>query len=378
MKKIVSLFLCLILSLPFCPNVKAAPAESISTQCKAAILMEAETGTVLFEKNATEHLSIASVTKIMTLLLTVEAIDGGIIKLDDKVTVSEYAASMGGSQAFMEPGEVLTVHEMLKAVAVSSANDGAVALAEHLAGSESAFVDRMNKKAAQLGMNDTLFMNPTGLDDDCEPYSCAKDVAIMSRELLKHPLILDYTTIWTDSIRNGAFGLANTNKLIRFYTGANGLKTGSTAKAKFCVSAAAKKNDMQLIAVVLGGETSKSRFEDAKTMLNYGFASYAIYDPGKLTASSVKVYGGKQEILNAVIPTEKLLVEKALLSSVSSRMEISPSLNAPVEKGQVIGKLIYESKNGLIKELPICSDRAVEKADKGFIFAELLKTLLGK
>jgi len=377
LKKTLSLILCLVLTLYLAPRVSSAPSEGVSTQCKAAILIDAETGTVLFEKNATEHLSIASVTKIMTLLLTMEAIDGGIIKLEDKVTVSEYAASMGGSQAFMEPGEVLSVHEMLKAVAVASANDGAVALAEHIAGSESAFVDRMNKKAAELGMNDTLFMNPTGLDDDCEPYSCAGDVAKMSRELLKYPLILEYTTIWTDSIRNGAFGLANTNKLIRFYTGANGLKTGSTAKAKFCVSAAAKRGDMQLIAVVLGGETSKSRFEDAKAMLNFGFASYAIYDPGKLSAATVQVYGGKEEGVVPMIPSEKLLVEKSLLSSVSSRMEISPSLNAPVEKGQIIGKLIYESKSGVIKELPICSDRAVEKADRAFIFNELLRSALG-
>lgn len=349
---------------------------AIAVRCRGALLMEADTGEILWEHNPTEHLPIASVTKIMTLLLTMEALDGGTLQLDDTVTVSDYAASMGGSQAYMEPGEQLSVHDMLKAVVVSSANDGAVALAEHLAGSESAFVEKMNRRAAELGMNDTLFCNPTGLDDNCDPYSCARDVALMSRELLKHEKILEYTTIWTDSIRGGAFGLANTNKLVRFYTGANGLKTGSTAKAKFCVSAAAKRDGMQLVAVVLGGETSAERFEDAKTMLNYGFATYAVYDPGAVSTEPIPVWGGKENQVAPLCPTPKLLVEKAVKPKISSRVEIASELNAPVAKDQIIGKIIYEADGKVIKELPITARNAVEKADASFIFHKLLQLLL--
>ncbi len=358
--------------------VAEAPAEEnapITVRCKSALLMEAATGEILFEHDSTEHLPIASVTKIMTLLLTMEALEAGTLKMEDVITVSDYAASMGGSQAYMEPGEQMSVDEMLKAVVVSSANDGAVALAEHLAGSESAFVDKMNRRAAELGMNDTLFCNPTGLDDNCDPYSCARDVALMSRELLRHEEILNYTTIWTDSIRNGAFGLANTNKLIRFYSGANGLKTGSTAKAKFCVSAAAKRDDMQLIAVVLGGETSAERFDDAKTMLNYGFAGYAVYDPGKVSTEPIPVLGGKGEAVVPVCPTPLLLVEKAQKAKITSRVELADQLIAPVARGQVIGKIVYECEGATIKELPITAQSAVEKADAAFLFHRLLRLL---
>ena len=354
----------------------APPNAPIATKCKAALLMEADTGEILYEKSPTEHLPIASVTKIMTLLLTMEALDGGTLKLEDTVTVSDYAASMGGSQAYMEPGETLSVHDMLKAVVVSSANDGAVALAEHLAGSESAFVEKMNRRAAELGMTDTLFCNPTGLDDNCDPYSCARDVALMSRELLKHGKILEYTTIWTDSIRGGAFGLANTNKLVRFYTGANGLKTGSTAKAKFCVSAAAKRDGMQLIAVVLGGESSAERFDDAKAMLNYGFATYAVYDPGSVSTEPIPVWGGKEDKVAPLCPAPKLLVEKGLKPEITSRVEIATELNAPVAKEQIIGKIVYEAEGKVIRELPITARNAVEKADASFIFHRLLAYFL--
>ncbi|MBQ9545346.1 MAG: D-alanyl-D-alanine carboxypeptidase, partial [Clostridia bacterium] len=255
----------------------------------------------------------------------------------------------------------------------ASANDGAVALAEHLAGSESAFVDRMNERASQLGMTNTLFLNPTGLDDNCDPYSTARDVAIMSRELLKHESILEYTTIWTDSIRGGAFGLANTNKLVRFYSGANGLKTGSTSKAKFCVSAAAKRDGMQLVAVVLGGETSAERFEDAKTLLNFGFAGYAVFDPPEPEQKEVKVWGGKTDHVVPVCPTPSLLTEKSLKNSLSSRVEIADELFAPVAKGQVIGKIVYEAEGKTVKEIAVTSRDAVEKADAGFIFRELFR-----
>ena len=369
MKKTLFFVLALSLTLAAIPVSAADPG----VKCRSALLTEASTGEILFEKNADERLPIASVTKIMTLLLTVEAIDGGILNRDDVVTVSEYAASMGGSQAYMEPGEKLTLHEMLKAVAVASANDGAVALAEHIAGSESAFVDKMNERARELGMKNTLFCNPTGLDDDCDPYSCARDVALMSRELLSHETILEYTTIWTDSIRGGAFGLANTNKLVRFYSGANGLKTGSTSKAKFCVSAAAKRDGMQLIAVVLGGETSAERFEDAKTLLNFGFAGYAVYDPPEPEQKEVKVWGGKTGSVVPVCPTPSLLIEKAQKNSVSSRVEIADELFAPVAKGQVIGKIVYEAGGKIVRELSVTAEDGVEKADAKFIFGELFR-----
>jgi len=275
----------------------------------------------------------------------------------------------------MEPGEKLTVHEMLKAVAVSSANDGAVALAEHIAGSESAFVDKMNQRARELGMNDTLFCNPTGLDDSAEPYSTARDVAKMSAELLKHRFILEYTSIWTDSIRNGAFGLANTNKLIRFYTGAVGLKTGSTSKAGYCVSAAAQRDGMTLVAVILGGTTSAERFEDAKTLLNYGFANYSVFDPKGVDAGPVRVRGGKSLTVDPVCPAPPMVVAKGSADRISARSEIAPYLNAPVAKGQIIGKIVYEAEGKTIKELPVTAAEAVEKADAPFIFARLFRLI---
>ncbi len=334
--------------------------DVLDTAAPSAILIEAETGSVLYEKNVTERRPIASVTKIMTMLLIAEAIDAGTISLDDIVTVSEKAASMGGSQAFMEVGERMSVHEMLKAVAVASANDGAVALAEHLCGSMEAFVEKMNKRAKQLGMTDTLFLNPTGLDDNEDPYSCARDVALMSRELIKHELIFDYTTIWTDSIRNGQFGLANTNKLIRFYDGATGLKTGSTSKAKFCLSATAKKDGMQLIAVVLGSETSSDRFSAAKTLLNYGFATYALITP-TVDTSPVKVWGGRADTVTPVYDTPSILVRKEQKNRITYRVVMENEFTAPIEKGQQLGKVQFEMDGTIVREIPLTALEGVEK-----------------
>ncbi|MGN0148794.1 MAG: D-alanyl-D-alanine carboxypeptidase family protein, partial [Clostridia bacterium] len=256
-------------------TVFAEGDKALDINAKSAVLMEASTGKVLYEYAPDEQLPIASVTKVMTMLLIMEEIDEGRMTLDDMVSVSENAMSYGGSTMFLETGEQLSVNDMLKGIAVASANDGCVAMAEHIAGSESSFVDMMNEKAAELGMSNTHFMNTNGLDEEGH-YSSARDVAIMSRELIKHEKIFDYTTIWTDELRDGKFQLANTNKLIRFYNGANGLKTGSTSQALCCLSATAKRDDMQLVGVVLGAPTSAERFASAKTLLDYGFSHYNV------------------------------------------------------------------------------------------------------
>lgn len=353
----------------------SADVFAIENSVAGAILMEAESGQVLFEQNPDEKLPIASVTKIMTLLLTLEAIDSGVISLTDTVTVSENAASMGGSQAFMEAGEQMSVDDMLKAITVSSCNDAAVAMAEHLAGSEMAFVERMNSRAAELGMTSTDFVNCTGLDDDAMHYSSARDVAIMSRELISHPLIFDYTTIWMDSIREGKFGLANTNKLIRFYNGANGLKTGSTSKARYCLSATALRDGMQLIAVVLGAPTSAERFAAAKSLLDYGFASYSVYRPKSSASFELKLWGGKKDSVRCIADTKPLLVSKGEQNKIEETVQLPDSLNAPVREGDVIGKLIYKIGDKTVLESDIKIAETVEKAGFFDILTDILSRL---
>ena len=254
--------------------VDPLPEETFSLSCTAAVLMEAHTGTVLYEKEAHRHLSPASVTKIMTLLLVAEAVESGAVSPDDPVTASRRAASMGGSQIWLEEGETMTVAEMTKCVAVVSANDCAVALAEALCGSEEAFVARMNRRAGELGLSDTHFTNCTGLFEDPEHYTSAYDIAVMSRELLRHEFVRQYTTLWQDTIRSGAFGLTNTNKLVRHYSGCTGLKTGFTTTAMYCLAASAERGGVEYIAVVLHGETSQLRFDAARTLLDYAFANY--------------------------------------------------------------------------------------------------------
>lgn len=280
MRRGISCLMILLILAAVCPKIQAA---ELGEGAKSAVLLDIATGTVLFEKNAHEALPPASVTKVMTLLLIMEAIDGGQIGWDDIVTASEAAAAKGGSQIYLKVGEQMTVSDMVKSIAVSSANDCACAMAEHLAGSEGAFADKMNARAAELGMTDSHFVNCTGLDDDDsakEHRTSAMDIAIMSRELLKnHPDITKYTTIWMDTVRNGAFGLSNTNKLIRFYPGATGLKTGFTRQAMYCLSASAEREGLGLIAVVMGCETSQKRFAACKGLLDYGFANYALYTP---------------------------------------------------------------------------------------------------
>ena len=259
--------------------VETLPEESFSLSCTAAVLMERQTGTVLYEKEAHRHLSPASVTKVMTLLLVAEAVESGAVSPDDPVTASRRAASMGGSQIWLEEGEVMTVAEMTKCVAVVSANDCAVALAEALCGSEEAFVARMNRRAEELGLSDTHFTNCTGLFEDAEHYTCAYDIAVMSRELLKHEFVRQYTTLWQDTIRSGEFGLTNTNKLVRHYNGCTGLKTGFTSTAMYCLAASAERGGVEYIAVILHGETSQLRFDAARTLLDYAFANYTLVMP---------------------------------------------------------------------------------------------------
>jgi D-alanyl-D-alanine carboxypeptidase (penicillin-binding protein 5/6) len=349
----------------------------LGLNAKSVILMEESTGNILYENNPDERLPIASVTKVMTMLLIMEAVDSGKINLDDMVTVSENAMSYGGSTMFLETGEQLTVNDMLKGIAVASANDGCVAMAEHLAGSESAFVDMMNEKAKELGMENTHFMNTNGLDED-DHYSSARDVAIMSRELMKHETIFNYTSIWMDTLRGGKFQLANTNKLIRFYDGANGLKTGSTSKALCCLSAAAKRNDMQLIAVVLGAPTSAERFASAKSLLDYGFANYAVNT--QITAGDevqkIAVEKGVDKEVGVVAGDScSTLVKKGQEDNITKEIKIDETITAPIEAGQKIGTMTISRDGEVIADIDLNASSAVEKKGIGLIIKDFFATI---
>lgn len=353
------------------------PVEVLGAGPKSSVLMEVSTGQILQEDHAHEKLAPASVTKIMTMLLTMEAIDAGKIQWGDLVTASETAAAKGGSQIYLKVGETMTVSDMLKAVAVSSANDCACALAEHLCGSEQAFVDRMNARAGELGMKDTHFVNCTGLDDSPEAKdhrTTAYDIALMSRQLLKyHPEIRKFTTIWMDTLRNGTFGLSNTNRLIRFYQGATGLKTGYTRGAGFCLSASARREDMELIAVVMGADTSRNRFGACKSLLDYGFANYALATADLLEDPSVPVVLGKEErVLLQLSETGDLLVDKASKNRISRELILEPSVDAPVEAGQQLGTLILRDGEKVLKELPLVASGAVDRLTWGELFVKIL------
>lgn len=331
--------------------VYADPAQQVDTdvsaqlvQAKSGILMEQSTGEILYEYNPDERLQIASVTKVMTMLLIMEALDSGKIKLEDMVTVSEHAASMGGSQVFLEVGEQMSVNDMLKAIAVASGNDAAVAMAEFISGSEEAFVEKMNERAAELNCQNTHFINCNGLDETEEHYSSARDVALISKELLNHSKIFDYTTIWMDSLRDGQFGLSNTNKLIRTYRGANGLKTGSTSTAKYCLSATAERDGMQLIAVVLGAPSTAERFSSASALLDYGFANYAVAKPEDLQIElpGMKVVGGTSEMVGTKLADEKgFIIKKGNNANIEKSLQMEESVQAPVAEGQKVGEVIY-------------------------------------
>ena len=361
------LFLCFLLAVP----VQAA-------EPKSALLMDAATGTVLYENNAHEALAPASVTKVMTLLLIMEAVDSGRIGWKDTVTASEASAAKGGSQVYLKVGETMTVSDMVKSIAVSSANDCACAMAEHLAGSEAAFVELMNRRATELGMNDTHFVNCTGLDDDPAAKShrtSAHDIAIMSRELLvNHPDIKNFTTIWMDTIRDGAFGLSNTNKMVRYYPGCTGLKTGFTSGAGYCLSASAQREGMELIAVVMGAETSQERFAACKGMLDQGFANYALYTPNIQEGASVPVTLGQAESVAAVpdkIP--QLLVERAKLPDVSAEVSLSPQADAPIVQGQKLGTLTVRAGEEILAEVPLVAASEVPRLTWGQVTVRILR-----
>ena len=350
--------------------------RAVEVAAPSAILMEKETGTVLFAKDEHKQLEPASVTKVMTLLLTMEAVDGGQLRYDDRITASAHACSMGGSQIWLKENEQLSVGDMLKAVCVVSANDCAVALAETVAGSEDAFVERMNQRAAELGMNDTTFKNATGLPAAGHVTS-AYDIALMSRELiLNHPDIRQYTTIWMDTLRNGESQLVNTNRLVRFYEGATGLKTGSTDSALYCLSATAEREGMELIAVIMKGATSAQRFEDAQTLLSYGFANYALRKivPDQ-ALPPVPVELGTQATVQPV-PGEggTLLLEKAKAGNLAQSVTLEETAAAPVALGDRLGTLTVTSGEEIVAEIPLLAGEEVPRVTYGQMFLRLLRT----
>ncbi len=366
-------------------TVSAAAADSPAASAlpeiasPSAILVEASGGQVLYEKNAHEKLHPASVTKIMSLLLTMEAMDEGLVTPDTVITASEHAAGMGGSQIFLEPGEKMTLDDLLKSVAVSSANDACVAIGEHLAGSEAAFVERMNRRANELGMTDTHFVNCTGLDAEGHLTS-AWDIALMSRELLKHDRIREYTSIWMDTVRDGEFGLSNTNKLIRVYDGATGLKTGYTASAGYCVSATALRDGMELIAVIMKGESSPKRNADASALLNYGFANWALVTPGEYAAPGpVPVTLGVRDTVETHLASDgALVVPKESARRAERSLTLEGSLTAPVESGQTVGAYTVTLDGEEKLRVPVLAAEAVERRGLGSIFSELAATLCGR
>ena len=357
-----------------------ASAADLNIEAKSALLMDVATGTVIYESNAHEPLAPASVTKVMTMLLIMEAFDSGRISWNDTVIASEAAAAKGGSQIYLKVGESMSVTDMVKSIAVSSANDCACAMAEHIAGSESAFVDAMNQRAKELGMNDTHFVNCTGLDDDenaKEHLTSAYDIALMSRQLLKyHPDIKKYTTIWMDTVRNGTFGLSNTNKLVRFYSGATGLKTGFTSQAGYCLSASAEREGMELVAVVMGCETSAKRFAACKSMLDYGFANFSLVQPESPAETEIPVKLGTADFVTA-IPANRdaLLIDKAQRNSVTTEVSLDPQVAAPVSKGQRLGMMTIRSGDRVLAQIPMVAQQSVTKLTWGDMFWRVLQHL---
>ena len=367
-----------LIALLWAVAVLATSAGALEVEAPSALLMEKETGTVLFAKDEHAKLEPASVTKVMTLLLTMEAIDAGTLHYDDMVTASAHACSMGGSQIWLEENEQMSVSDMLKAVCVVSANDCAVALAEAVAGSEEAFVDRMNQRAAELGMADTVFKNATGLPAE-DHVTSAHDIALMSRELiLNHPDIRQYTTIWMDTLRDGASSLVNTNRLIRFYEGATGLKTGSTDSALYCLSATAERDGMELIAVIMKGSTSAQRFEDAQALLNYGFATYALASAAPQTPlAPVPVSLGTQATVQPVLGAgDRLLVEKAQAGSLTQTVELAESVEAPVAEGDPLGTMTVTCGEETIAQLPLVAGEAVPRITFGQMLLRMLRMAL--
>lgn len=376
-KRMLAIFVLLVLLAgALLPAVRAA---ELDLPAPSYVLMERSTGEVLLEHNAHERLRPASVTKVMTLLLIMEALDDGRIGWDDMVQTSAAAAAKGGSQIYLEENEQLPLEEMLKSIVVSSANDCACAMAEHIAGSEAAFVEMMNARAEQLGMTDTHFVNCTGLDDEpeaAEHLTTAYDIALMSRELLGHEAIKKYTTIWMDTVRDGQFGLSNTNKLVRFYDGTTGLKTGYTSAAGHCLSASAERNGMELIAVVLHCASSTDRFESAKALLNYGFSNYALVtpEPGELPAVPVTL-GTAAEITPVLADETPILIDKALAAGIETNVRVDGSVTAPVEAGQTLGTLTITSGGQTIAERDLVAPESVGALRWGDVYLQMLRAL---
>lgn len=354
-----------------------AAAEYSGGEAKSQLLMEFSTGKVLFAQNEYEHLPIASVTKVISTLLVMEALDSGRISLTDEVTVSEHAASMGGSQIFLEAGETMSVEDLLKSVIVVSANDATVALGEYINGSEEAFISAMNARAKELGCENSNFVNTNGLPDEGH-YSCAYDIALITRELMKHEAVFNYTGIWMDTIRNGSFGLANTNKLIRFYKGATGMKTGFTGEAKYCLSGTAKRDNMQLIAIVLGAETSDKRFSAAKSMFDYGFANYSITSPELPALDSIRVDRGVAESVGITAEPIDILTDKGENAKIELKPMLKESISAPVEKGGDAGYIAYLKNGEEIARTKVITTDSVDKVSYFSVLGEIFKTLLGK
>ena len=356
----------------------AAIGQTLDIKAKSVILMEPHTLTVLYESNCDEKLSPASITKIMSLLLVMEALDRGDITLETVVTASEHACSMGGSQIWLEPNETMTVHELLKATVIASANDACVALGELISGSEEGFVALMNARAKELGCNNTNFINCTGLDAEGHLTS-AYDVAIMSSELIKHPLIKDYSTVWMDSLRNGESELVNTNKLVRFYKGATGLKTGTTSTAGYCLSATAQRDGMELVAVVMSGDTSNDRFNGAKKLLDYGFANYSFFeieaDLGDVTSIEVKkgVEGKVKIVADGKL---SLLLPKSEAKQITQKLNLKSNVTAPVKKGQVVGNVDIYVGDKSVGSIKIVSDAQVKRLNLWITFKHIASGLL--
>ena len=376
MKRLLAtIILFSILTMPVLA-VTVPEEDTLNLTAPSAVLMERTTGEILYEKNAHERMSPASVTKVMTLLLITEQIECGALTKDDTVSASRHAASMGGSQIWLEEGEQMSVHEMLKCIFVSSANDCAVAMAEKIAGSEEAFVKRMNERAQQLGMQDTHFVNCTGLTDDTEHYTSAYDIALMSRELMQYTWIREYTTIWMDTVRDGRFGLTNTNRLVRTYEGATGLKTGYTQQAMYCLTASAERDGAEYIAVVMHAPTSADRFDDAKALLNYAFANYAVYSlAANVVLPPVRVELGAAESVQPVYQGAQTIVVNKGGGEVQCAVSLPESVRAPVEEGALLGKLTVSDNTGVLAELPLVAPTRVERMSVPKLWLVLLEQL---
>lgn len=381
-KRFIATILAIILTLAaLSTNVYAESVTTVqadlSLDCVSAVLMEAETGQVLYEQNPDQSLPPASVTKVMTLLLVMEAIESGALKLDDMLTCSANAASMGGSQVYLEEGEQMSVEELIKCVVICSANDAAVMLAEAVAGSEESFVVKMNKRAGELNMQNTTFENTNGLDDTATNHvTSARDIAIMSRELIKHEKILEYSSIWMDSIRNGSFGLTNTNRLVRFYPGATGLKTGSTSKAKFCISATAKRDGMHLICVIMGAETRDIRNAAATKLLDWGFANYALYMDEASTSENVSVIGGVADHVATQTQRFCCVVPKGNENKIVREVVLLDNVAAPIKVGESVGSVKYICEGQTLGETNVIATANVDKISFGQVLLRIFSAFI--